>query len=55
MKSRVRLARLDDVAARVITMGEQLPIARVVRGWIGGRSDWIALQGMAPAPQGKVS
>jgi hypothetical protein len=55
MKSRVRLARLDDVAARVMTMGEQLPIARVVRGWIGGRSDWIALQGMAPASRGKVS
>lgn len=48
-KSRVRLARLDDMAARVIAAGEELPIARVVRGWIGGRSDWIALQGMAMA------
>src|SRR5439155_2244106 len=41
--------RLDDVAASVIAAGEALPVARVVRGWIGGRSDWIALQEMARA------
>jgi undecaprenyl phosphate-alpha-L-ara4FN deformylase len=43
--SRVRLARLDDVAAGVMAAGDDLPVARVVRGWIDGRSDWIALQG----------
>ena len=44
---RARLTRLDELAARAITAGDELPIARVVRGWIGGRSDWIALQGRA--------
>lgn len=44
---RARLTRLDELAARAITAGDALPIARVVRGWIGGRSDWIALQGRA--------
>jgi peptidoglycan/xylan/chitin deacetylase (PgdA/CDA1 family) len=43
--SRVRLARLDDVAAGAIAAADALPIARVVRGWIAGRSDWIAQQG----------
>ncbi len=42
-----RLTRLDDLAARAIAAGDELPIARVVRGWIDGRSDWIALQGRA--------
>ena len=45
--SRVRLARLDDVAASVMAAGDALPVARVVRGWIDGRSSWIALQGRA--------
>jgi len=44
---RARLTRLDELAARAITAGDELPIAKVVRGWIGGRSDWIALQGRA--------
>ena len=44
---RARLTRLDELAARAITARDELPIARVVRGWIGGRSDWIALQGRA--------
>jgi len=43
--SRVRLARLDDVAATVRAVVEDLPIARVIRGRIEGRSSWIALQG----------
>jgi undecaprenyl phosphate-alpha-L-ara4FN deformylase len=43
--SRVRLARLDDVAAGAIAAADALPIARVVRGWIAGRSNWIAQQG----------
>jgi peptidoglycan/xylan/chitin deacetylase (PgdA/CDA1 family) len=43
--SRVRLARLDDMAARAIAAGDALPVARVVRGRIAGRSNWIALQG----------
>ena len=55
VKSRARLARLDDVAASVIASGEALPVARVVRGWIGGRSDWIALQEMARAQGGRAS
>jgi len=42
---RAQLTRLDDLAARVLGAGGELPIARVVRGWIEGRSDWIALQG----------
>jgi hypothetical protein len=41
----VRLARLDDMAAGVMAAGDELPVARVVRGWIDGRSSWIALQG----------
>jgi undecaprenyl phosphate-alpha-L-ara4FN deformylase len=44
---RARLTRLDEIAARAIAAGDELPIAKVVRGWIGGRSDWIALQGRA--------
>jgi hypothetical protein len=44
---RVPLKRLDDLAARAIAAGDELPIARVVRGWIDGRSSWIALQGRA--------
>jgi hypothetical protein len=44
---RARLTRLDELAARAIAAGDELPIAKVVRGWIGGRSDWIALQGRA--------
>jgi peptidoglycan/xylan/chitin deacetylase (PgdA/CDA1 family) len=44
---RARLTRLDELAARAITAGDELPVAKVVRGWIGGRSDWIALQGRA--------
>jgi len=44
---RARLTRLDELAARAITAGDELPIAKVVRGWIGGRSNWIALQGRA--------
>jgi len=55
VKSRARLARLHDVAARVIAAGEDVPIARVIRGWIGGRSDWIALQGMARDQRGSAS
>ena len=47
---RAQLTRLDELAARAITAGDALPIAKVVRGWIGGRSDWIALQGRA-APE----
>jgi peptidoglycan/xylan/chitin deacetylase (PgdA/CDA1 family) len=43
--SRVRLARLDDLAASVMAAGDALPVARVVRGRIDGRSSWIALQG----------
>ena len=43
--SQVRLARLDDMAAGVMAAGDELPVARVVRGWIDGRSSWIALQG----------
>jgi peptidoglycan/xylan/chitin deacetylase (PgdA/CDA1 family) len=43
--SQVRLARLDDMAAGVMAAGDALPVARVVRGWIDGRSSWIALQG----------
>jgi len=46
--ARVRLARLDDLAATVKAVGDDLPHARVVRGWIEGRSNWIALQGRAP-------
>ena len=46
--SRVRLARLDEVAAGVMAAGDDLPVARVIRGWIEGRSDWIALQGRPP-------
>jgi len=46
--SRVRLARLDEVAAGVMAAGDDLPVARVVRGWIEGRSNWIALQGRPP-------
>ncbi len=46
--SRVRLARLDDVAAGLMAAGDDVPVARVVRGWIDGRSDWIALQGRTP-------
>jgi undecaprenyl phosphate-alpha-L-ara4FN deformylase len=45
--ARTRLTRLDELAARAISARDELPIARVVRGWIGGRSDWIALQGRA--------
>jgi undecaprenyl phosphate-alpha-L-ara4FN deformylase len=44
---RARLTRLDDLAARAIAAGDELPVAKVVRGWIGGRSGWIALQGRA--------
>lgn len=55
VKARVRLARLDDVASRVITVYDAVPIARVVRGWIDGRSDWITLQGMAADQKGRVS
>ena len=51
VKSRVRLARLDEVAARVIAAGVALPAAGVIRGWIAGRSDWIALQGWAGDPR----
>jgi len=46
--ARVRLARLDDLAATVKAVGDDLPHARVVRGKIEGRSNWIALQGRAP-------
>jgi len=46
--SRVRLARLDEVAASVMAAGDDLPVTRVVRGWIEGRSNWIALQGRPP-------
>jgi hypothetical protein len=46
--SRVGLTRLDEVAAGVMAAGDDLPVARVVRGWIEGRSDWIALQGRSP-------
>jgi peptidoglycan/xylan/chitin deacetylase (PgdA/CDA1 family) len=42
---RVRLARLDDIAAATLAAGDELPIARVIRGRIEGRSSWIALQG----------
>jgi undecaprenyl phosphate-alpha-L-ara4FN deformylase len=42
---RVELKRLDELAARAA--GDGVPIARVVRGWIDGRSSWIALQGRA--------
>jgi len=45
--ARARLTRLDDLAARTTAARDKLPIAKVVRGWIGGRSDWIALQGRA--------
>src|SRR5262249_36405889 len=45
--SRVRLARLDDVAASVMAAGDALPVARVVRGWVDGRRSWIARQGRA--------
>jgi peptidoglycan/xylan/chitin deacetylase (PgdA/CDA1 family) len=45
--ARARLTRLDELAARAIAAYDRLPIATVVRGWIGGRSDWIALQGRA--------
>jgi undecaprenyl phosphate-alpha-L-ara4FN deformylase len=45
--SRVRLARLDDMVASAMATGDALPVARVVRGWIDGRSSWIALQGRA--------
>jgi peptidoglycan/xylan/chitin deacetylase (PgdA/CDA1 family) len=45
--ARARLTRLDDLAARAIAASDELPIAKVVRGWIEGRSDWIALQGRA--------
>jgi len=55
VKSRARLARLDDIVARVIATGEELPIARVVRGWIDGRSDWIAQQGMAQNHRSRAS
>jgi undecaprenyl phosphate-alpha-L-ara4FN deformylase len=44
---RARLTRLDELAARAAAVRDALPIAKVVRGWIGGRSDWIALQGRA--------
>src|SRR5262249_9279084 len=44
----VRLARLDDLAATVRAVGDDLPVAPIVRGWIEGRSSWIALQGRAP-------
>lgn len=47
VSSRVRLSRLDDVASHAIAAGDELPIARVIRGWIDGRSDWIALQAWA--------
>ncbi len=47
--TRVRLARLDDLAAGVMAAGVELPVADVVRGWIDGRSSWIALQRRAPA------
>jgi len=45
--SQVRLERLDDVAASAMAPGDALPVSRVVRGWIDGRSSWIALQGRA--------
>jgi peptidoglycan/xylan/chitin deacetylase (PgdA/CDA1 family) len=45
--ARTRLSRLDDLAARAIAAGDELPIAAVVRGWVGGRSSWIAFQGGA--------
>jgi peptidoglycan/xylan/chitin deacetylase (PgdA/CDA1 family) len=44
--ARARLTRLDEIAARALA-ADDVPVARVVRGWIGGRSDWIALQGRA--------
>jgi peptidoglycan/xylan/chitin deacetylase (PgdA/CDA1 family) len=46
--SRMRLARLDHLATAVRAVGDDLPAARVVRGWIEGRSSWITLQGRAP-------
>jgi len=44
--ARAQLTRLDEIAARALA-ADDVPVARVVRGWIGGRSDWIALQGRA--------
>jgi peptidoglycan/xylan/chitin deacetylase (PgdA/CDA1 family) len=52
VSSHVRLSRLDDVASRAIAAGDELPIARVIRGWIDGRSDWIALQAWARNQRG---
>ena len=43
----VQLKRLDELAASAVASGDGVPIARVVRGWIDGRSSWIALQGRA--------
>ena len=44
--ARAQLTRLDEIAAQALA-ADDVPVARVVRGWIGGRSDWIALQGRA--------
>ena len=44
--ARAQLMRLDEIAAQALA-ADDVPVARVVRGWIGGRSDWIALQGRA--------
>jgi undecaprenyl phosphate-alpha-L-ara4FN deformylase len=44
--ARAQLTRLDEIAAHALA-ADDVPVARVLRGWIGGRSDWIALQGRA--------
>jgi len=41
----VGLTTLDEVAARALARADELPVASVVRGAVGGRSGWIATQG----------
>jgi len=53
--SRARLMRLDDMAACLRAAGAAVPVARVVRGRIDGRSDWIALQSALPDPRGRAA
>jgi len=46
----VAFARLDDVAARALVAGDELPVAPVVRARILGRRGWVSMPGPAERP-----
>lgn len=46
----VAFARLDDVAARALVVGDELPVAPVLRARVEGRSGWVSMQGPAERP-----